>query len=397
MELRPYQKEAMSAITRDLIVAGNSICVLPCGSGKSHLIASTATLSSPVLILQPSQELLRQNVSKLELLVPAGKIGVYSASFNRREVRKFTFATIQSVYKSPELFQDVKLVIIDECHGVSVKSLGTMYMAFLSALNVKVIGLTASPYRLTIGYVVHSAWDMEQVTMLKLINRMREKNQKEMFWKRIIYHISHAELIHNGYLVPLKYIHKPLLPYAEIPINKSHSDYNLEAYTDAIVGLEAKIFSTIAEAQRLYKHLLVFCATVSQAQHLSSVIKGSAIVSADTGKKERQRMVEDFKSGAIQTVFNVGVLTTGFDFPELDCIVLLRPTRSLVLYQQILGRLSRVGTGKEYGTVIDFTGTCKALGRIETFSLYRTDRGLWDLRTERHDSWHNRVLYSRTV
>jgi DNA repair protein RadD len=124
---------------------------------------------------------------------------------------------------------------------------------------------------------------------------------------------------------------------------------------------------------------------------------GSAIVLGDTPKKERAETIEGFKSGTIKTVFNVGTLTTGFDKPDLDCIILLRPTKSLPLYNQILGRLTRIAPNKACGTIIDLTGTCKAMGRIETFQLYLNEYRRWDLRTEKHPAWHDRVLFLRPM
>jgi len=122
---RPYQSDALNAIKKDLSIQGASLVVMPTASGKSHVIAGTAQMMQPVLILQPSQELLAQNMAKLALLIPSEDIGVYSASFNRREIKRFTFATIQSVYTKPELFQHIKLVIIDESHNLAPRSLGT--------------------------------------------------------------------------------------------------------------------------------------------------------------------------------------------------------------------------------------------------------------------------------
>lgn len=400
-KLRPYQVDAVEAFKHDFARAGASLIVMPTASGKSHIIAEAANLAAgDVLILQPTQELLEQNMAKLALLVDPDDIGVYSASFKRKEINKFTFATIQSVYKKAELFKKAKLIIIDEAHLVPVRTLGSMYMPFLRALpDAKILGLTATPYRLEIGYYRDKdTGDLMASTMLKLCNRMRNRGDTEMFWKRILYHVSHKTLLEQGYLSPLEYIDEPLLPYAEIPINKSHSDYNLEEYAKNIVGHEAEIISTIAEAQKRFKSVLVFCATTAQAVSLSNVIRGSRVVLGTTKKNERVVTVADFKSGRVQTVFNVGTLTTGFDHPALDCVVLLRPTRSLVLYNQMLGRLTRLAPGKTKGTVIDLTGTCKAMGRIETFELYSKSsqwgKAIWDLRTERHPSWHDRVLFS---
>lgn len=399
--LRDYQKDALAAIKIDLQKPGASLVVMPTASGKSHVIAAAAKLKKRVLILQPSQELLKQNMDKLLSLVDKKDIGIYSASFKKKEIRMFTFATIQSVYKNPDLFSHISLVIIDESHGLAPRTLGTMYMKFLAGMgNPKVIGFTATAYRIELGY----AWLPDErgikqftlITMLKLLNRMRHKDMKTNFWKEIIYNISHKTLLDRGYLSPLKYIDHPLLPYAEIPINKSQSDYNLEEYAKAIVGREADILRTIVEAQARFKSILIFCATVEQAQQLQKTIKRSQIVLGTTSKKERFAIVSDFKLGKIQTVFNVGTLTTGFDHPALDCVILLRPTRSLVLYNQMLGRLTRIAAGKKYGTVIDLTGTCRALGRIETFELYKNGN-LWDLKTERHPSWHDRVLFRYQV
>lgn len=398
MELRPYQLDAVNAIKDDLDIPGNSLVVMPTASGKSHVIAETAKMATQVLILQPSRELLEQNRAKLALLVPWEQIGTYSASFNERTIRKFTFATIQSVYKCPEFFKHVQLVIIDEAHGLAPRELNSMYTSFIQAIgSPKVIGFTATPYRLEIGYFRNTNYDLEAATMLKLINRMRHKDAKTMFWKRIIYKVDHKTLLEKGYLSPIEYVHEPLLPYAEIPINISHSDYNLEAYAEAIVGREAQILSTISEAQKRFKSILIFCSTTDQAIHLSSVIVGSVCVLATTKKKERERIVDEFKKGKIKTVLNYGTLTTGFDKPDLECIILLRPTRSPALYNQMLGRLTRIAPGKNKGVVIDFTSTCKSLGRIETFELYRMDSGLWNLRTEKHQMWHDKILFSRII
>lgn len=405
MELRKYQQDAVKAIASDIELKGNSLVVMPTASGKSHVIAETAKMADEVLILVPSRELLEQNRAKLSLLVSWDQIGTYSASFNERTIRKFTFATIQSVYKCPEFFKHVKLVIIDEAHGLSPKELDTMYSSFIEAIgNPKVIGFTATPYRLELGYFWNKVGELEQATILKLINRIGRKKNKEkehilkgMFWKRIIYKIDHATLLEQGYLSPIEYIHEPLLPYEKIPINISHSDYNLEAYTEVIVGQEALILSTLSEAQKRFKSILVFCSTTDQAKHLAITVKGAQCVLSDTSKKMRDSIISDFKSGKVQTVFNYGTLTTGFDKPDLECVVLLRPTRSPALYNQMLGRLTRIFPGKERGIVIDFTSTCKAMGRIETFRTYQDEMGLWNLASEKYKAWHNKVLFIRKI
>lgn len=396
MYLRTYQREALEAITQDIDIPGASIVVLPTGAGKSHVIAAAALLKSPVLILVPSSELLRQNFAKLANIVPASDIGIYSAWFLKMEVKLFTIGTIQSVHKHPELFKDTKLVIIDECHQVNPKSLGSMYTSFIKDIGQpKVIGMTASPFRLDTCYEKVGN-ELYASTGVKMINRVMIKGEREIFWKRILYVKSHAELVRDGFLCPLEYIDEPLVPYEAIKVNMSHSDFDLSSYSQTIIGMESRVLSTIAEAQRRFKSVLVFCAEVGQAERLSEIVKGSRVVTGKTPKKERQAIIEGFKDGSIKTIFNVGCLTTGFDHPALDCIILLRPVRSPILFMQMLGRGSRTAPGKTHCTVIDLTGSCKALGPIESFEVFHNN-GLWDVRTSKVDSFHGKILFRQKI
>jgi DNA repair protein RadD len=141
--------------------------------------------------------------------------------------------------------------------------------------------------------------------------------------------------------------------------------------------------------------VVVFCTSLKQAEDLSGMVPNSEWVSGETSDKERARIINGFKDGSIKTVFNVGVLTTGFDHPALDCIVLLRPTRSIALYYQMLGRGVRIAPGKTVCRVIDLTSTIKNLGKIETIKLIsgkETESGKYELISET-GSWHNRQLY----
>jgi len=196
----------------------------------------------------------------------------------------------------------------------------------------------------------------------------------------------------QGYLVPLKYIDMSILSHEEIPLNKSKSDFNLEFYEEKIAGDLERILETIFFAEEMGKHVLVFCASVNQAEHLQSLVPGSGVVTAQTPKKDREKLIQGFRLGRYHTVFNVGVLTTGFDFPELDCIVLLRPTKSIGLYYQMLGRGVRISEGKEYCRVFDLTGTVVKLGKIESIRLEKQEK--WELLSKENTSWHNVPLYS---
>lgn len=392
MILRDYQQEAVNKIQWASQLEGNDLICLPTGAGKSLVIASIASQNvDHVLIIQPSREILVQNMTKLSSVVGEAVVGAYTASLARKEIKKYTFATIQSIYKKPEDFAHFKLVIIDECHLVNPKSLDSMFMTFLNKIgNPKCIGLTATPYRLMPQYIRDQFGGVETITTIKLINRIKER-----FWNRLLFNINIGDLIAQDYLCPLKYYDQKLLAQEEIAVNKSRSDFDLEKYGQQISNKEKQIVDTILLCEKHRKSVLVFCPSVDDAIRWFCLVPNSEVITAKTKKKDRTRIVDGFKSGAIKTVFNVGVLTTGFDHPELDCIVLLRPTRSLALYYQMLGRGVRKADGKTSCAVVDMTDTVNKLGRIETIRLEKVD-GKWEILSEK-GSWHAKELYRFTI
>lgn len=402
MILREYQEQAVMAILSDIKQEGNSVAVLATGAGKSLILAEVARrLNYPILILQPSKEILLQNYDKLLQYIDPENIGIYSAGMNKKTTRRVTLATIGSIKNVPELFSNIKLVLIDECDLLNPRLENSMYTAFIKAIgNVKTIGVTGSPWRLSSKYEpVGGKWyqgcDTEIVTTTKFITRTgiwdKETRTTNIFWKRIIYNLPMNKLIEMGYLMKPTYFINSTIDHKDIPINKSASDFDLEKYVELISSREDAIMDVIRRAQDVSHSILVFCSSVEQAERLSSVVIGSAVVSAKTPKKEREKIIEKFKVGITQTVFNVGCLTVGFDSPKLDTIVLLRPTKSIRLYVQMLGRVVRITEGKTIARIIDFSGTIKSIGRIENIRAERVN-GNWDIVTEK-GTWHDRVLY----
>lgn len=389
--LRPYQREALSKILWAQTLSGNDLVVLPTGAGKSIVIAHLAkSLNKPILILQPSKEILEQNLAKLSLYVDRGQIGVYSASMNEKTVGFYTFATIQSIYKKPQDFAHFSCVIVDECHLVNPKNLSGMFTTFLKDIgSPKVIGFTATPYRMDIGWR-REGGQLSAYTTTKLINRT-----KAFFWNRLLYNINNADLLAQGYLCPLEYVDKSLLEHSEIPTNKSQSDFDMDGFEKKISSKEQQILNAIEYGGRISKSVLVFCSSVCQAKRLKELLPDSEIVTATTGKNDRASAIDRFRNGEVKVILNVGVLTTGFDHPALDCIVLIRPTRSIGLYYQMLGRGVRIAPNKTSCKVIDLTSTVRNLGKVETIRLEKVG-GKWELLSEA-GSWHNKELYSFTV
>lgn len=388
IEPRQYQKDALQKILWAQQLEGNDLIALPTGSGKSVVIAHLAKeLNQKILILQPSKEILDQNRKKLALYVDPSEIGVYSASFQSKQVNYYTFATIQSVYKTPELFTEFKIVIVDECHTINPKNQGGMYTQFFKEIgNPKVIGFTATPYRLMQSWKREDG-QLQQITAIKMINRLQGR-----FWSRLIFNINNAELLAQGYLCPLEYIDKSVIDHSQIPLNISQSDFDMKGFEVAISNKELQVLDALRYAQTNSKHVLVFCSSIEQAEHLQKGTPGSFVVTSKTKAKDRDDIIEAFKDGRVKTVFNVGVLTTGFDHPALDCIVLLRPTKSITLYYQMLGRGVRTFPGKTSCKVIDLTSTVKNIGRVESIRVAKDETGKWDLFTDT-GKWHDRELY----
>lgn len=388
LTLRPYQEQCVEKLLWAHKLEGADVAVLPTGAGKSLIIAELAhKLNKPILILQPTKEILLQNYEKLSQYVDESEIGIYSASMSRKDIGFYTFATIQSIYKYPEKFQDFTTIIVDECHNIDPKNLAGMYTSFFKQLkNPKVIGVTATPWRMSLMYRHDEKLGLQAITTTKLINRMRPR-----FWHRLIFSMSHNDLVEQGFLCKLRYIDKSVIYHKDIPLNKSHSEFDLEKFRQVIQDKKEDMMQALIFAEQLATRILVFCATVEQAEELQSYVEDSVVVTSKTKAKDRAYITEAFKDGSISMVFNVGVYTTGYDNPALDCIVLARPTRSLALHTQMMGRGSRNSPGKKFCRIIDLVGNVAGMGRLETIKVVKREQ--WEIESET-GSWHNLALDS---
>jgi DNA repair protein RadD len=389
--LREYQQEAVDKCLWALDkFHDNSLCVIPTGGGKSLIISGVVEATNePVLILQPSKEILEQNLAKLKTYVDESEIGVYSASLKKKDINRYTFATIQSIYKKPEEFIFFRTVIVDEAHLVDPKRNKSMYKSFFSNLNnPKVLGLTATPYRMVSSWYKNKQGMLVEATGLKLVNRMNPR-----MWNRIAYNINNEDLYNLNYLCPLKYVSRTVIPHTRIPLNKSGSDFDVERYEKMLQPHETHIIDSIIKAQDYRKSIAVFCLTVQQAKFYSKFIPNSACVSAETPMKDRAEILENFKTGKIKVILNVGILQIGFDHPALDTIYLLRPTRSLALYYQVLGRGLRLTPNKKECIIVDYSGSYEALGKVEDIKLVNEGR-VWELYAN-NERMHGKIMYER--
>ena len=353
--LRPYQEESVTRSVQFLLQKKpkNGIVIIPSGGGKSLCIASLVKrLDAPCIVFQPSKELLEQNLSKFQSY--GFNPSIYSASKGRAEVGEITLATIGSVKKCPELFSHCKYVIIDECH-LWTDARGGMYADFINGVgDARILGFSATPFRLATNSFG---------SQLRFLTRTRPR-----IFQEVVHCTQNKELFDAGYLCPLKYYDIKGFDKSRLKINSTGADYTDESvksyinesqFSDRIV----KIVRRLEEIRR--RGILVFTRFVDEAKVVSGQIPNSAVVSCETPKKERADIVAGFKSGAIKTICNVGIFGIGFDYPELDTVVLARPTRSLAVFYQQVGRCVRPHPLKPYSMVVDMVGLSTMFGHVE--------------------------------
>lgn len=375
-KLREYQQQASDAAVKFFKSKGemNAIEVLPTGSGKSLVIADIANrLDGHTLVFQPSKEILEQNFAKL-CSYGVLDCSVYSASFNSKAISRITFATIGSVIHHTEMFRHFNNVIIDECHLVNAK--GGMYEEFIRVTKCKVLGLTATPYRLS---------SSSYGAMLKFITRTRPR-----IFSKVIYQVQIKTLLNMGYLADLNYYYCPPIDWNEANLqdNSTGADYTDKSVQDEykridfyswLVSIVKRVSSPKSGKPR--NGILVFTRFLTEAQRLTYEIEGCAMVSGNMKKTERELILNEFKAGKIKVVVNVGVLTTGFDYPELDTIIMARPTKSLSLWYQIVGRAIRPSPSKESGWVIDLCGNINRFGKVQDLELVEPKPNMWQVQS----------------
>lgn len=365
--LRPYQREAVDEAVSFLKGPKqyNAIEVLPTGSGKSLIIANIVKeLGQPVLIFQPSKEILDQNLSKIHAY--GYDAAVYSASMGRKEVSNITLATIGSVAGKNRLFDNFRYIIVDECHKVNSNE--GIYRVFLNALidsGAKVLGLTATPYRLE---------STRNSSNLRFLTMTTPRIFEEM-----IYYVQNRDLFDSGYLARLEYSTVNGYDRSRLITNYAGSDFTDESiFVNCWASnLPEKMIQNIEREKKVRKNILVFTRFIKEAQHIVNRVSGAAIVTGETPKKEREKIINGFKSGNIRVVCNVGVLAIGFDFPELETVIIGRPTMSLALFYQMVGRSIRIHEKKECAKVIDMCGNYDAFGRIEDLKICPGEDGAW--------------------
>lgn len=364
---RPYQTGAIDAAVSffNSKSKANGIVILPTGSGKSVVIANIAKeLEGNTIVFQPSKEILEQNYAKFRSY--GYRASIYSASAGQKRIDKVTFATIGSVAAKHHLFKDFKNIIIDECHLVNSK--GGMYHAFIEALEgARVLGLTATPYRLTNGM---------DGAMLKFLTRTRPR-----IFSDVLYIVQNDVLFNSGFLAKLQYFSFNVIDRKMLQTNTTGTDFTEASmrkyYKQIDFPRQTAYWAARLLAKR--KNLLVFSSLIEEAYAAARLITGAVVITGQTEKRERERILSDFKNNKIKCLLNVGVLTTGFDYPELEAVLIARSTMSLSLYYQMIGRCMRIHPDKADAWVVDLGSNIDFFGKIETMKVLKNEKGLYSV------------------
>lgn len=363
LTLRPYQQAAVDAVYRYLSEHDdNPVVVIPTAGGKSLVMSQVvrdAVLrwKGRVLILAHVKELLEQTADKIQKVCPEVAFGIYSAGLKSRQtLAPVIVAGIQSVYKRACELGAFDLILVDEVHLIPESGEG-MYRTFLADMKVinpkvHIVGFTATPFRMKSGPLCGP----------------------ENILNAICYEVSVKELIRDGYLSPL--ISKAGTEKADFTgLHIRGGEFvsgEVEALMDDKHLVESACREIIAYTQDR-KACLIFASGVRHAEHVAETLKrmgkDCGTVFGDTLPLVREQVLEDFKAGRLKYLANVGVLTTGFDAPIIDCVVLLRPTNSPGLYLQAIGRGFRLHPGKADCLVLDFGGNVLRHGPVDAIKL----------------------------
>ncbi len=356
-KLRPYQQEAVeNSINYFKKKRDPAVIVLPTGAGKSLVIAELAKIAKGrVLILAHVKELVEQNHEKY---ISYGlEAGVYSAGLNQKESsQKAIFGSIQSVARVEDsFFNGFTLLIIDECHRVNSEG-DTQYATVIKKLqernpHICILGLTATPYRLGVGWI----YELNYKGVIQ--------SEETRFFKQCVFELPLEYMIKNKYLTQPVKVDIPVTCYDFSELTDSNRLYTTSQVDELLKKqkrLTPLIIKNIIDITETYNRqgVMIFSSTVRHAKEIFEALpEGQAkIVIGDTEDSERDKIIEEFKEKKFKYLVNVSVLTTGFDAPHVDVIAILRPTESVSLYQQIIGRGLRLHSNKKDCFILDYTG-----------------------------------------
>jgi len=357
--LRPYQVAAHAAIIDHLKQSALPICIeAATGAGKSLIVAAVAkslydlSKGKRVLCLAPSRELIEQNAEKYHAI--GEKCSIYSASIGKSLRHQVIFATEGTFKKvAKRLGNEFAGVIVDECHRIAPTIKTIVNDMQEGNPNLRVVGLTATPYRLGDGYI----YGIDERG-----RALDESVTREPYFYKCVYKITARQLIEQGFLTPLVAGEINAQGYdtssLQVQVNGQYSNASIKAAFEGWGRKTSAIVADIVAQTQDATGVMIFAATVQHAQEVMASLHpdNARLVTGETPKAEREQILKDFKSRKFLYIVNVSVLTTGFDAPNVSHIAILRATESISLLQQIMGRGMRLYEGKRVCTILDYAG-----------------------------------------
>lgn len=343
-------------------------CFIHHNSGKSLIISKIAhEINRPTLVLQPSKEILEQNYAKAVSF--GSKPTIYSASCGVKELSAMTYATLKSIKKDVAGLKDIGIdtLLVDECHSGYSPEEGSEFMEFMNGFpEAKVLGFTATPCRLQ----TYNSMLEGNYSKLNMLTK-----DEHNFFKKIVHVTQIQELTSQGFWCPLKY-ERWSFDESALMLNSTGAEYTNESIKESIVrnGLNNSIYKRLLQLMNERKAILVCMDSIESCNRISEFMNArmgaiTGVVTSLTTKKKREQIISDFKEGKLKVVFNYSTLATGFDFPELDCVMFGRPTFSYSTYYQILGRAVRIHPDKKEALIVDCCDNMRRFGRIEDLTI----------------------------
>lgn len=367
-QLRPYQKEVLDKLLLKLKDSTEPLLVdASVGAGKSLIIAELLKVMERAgfraLCLTMNSTLIRQNAETY--IAQGGNAGIYCAALDRKETEQpIIFASPlsvrQSIKRAGKLAKTpFNLIVVDECHNINFKDRNTTYMRIFNHYSIfaqtnqhklRYVGLTGTPYRGKGNTIVG----------------------EEHFFKEKVCAITAEWLIEQKYLTtPVwGYCEKTLrYDFDELKVN-AMGRFNASELENAVKKsprLTGQIMAEVTEIVKNRKGAFIFASSVAHCKECADMLPPdqTAIITGDTPDKLREEYIGKARAGIIKYLVNVNVLCTGVDVPTFDTVVFVRPTESLVLYMQCLGRGLRLADGKTDCLILDYAGNLERHGDID--------------------------------
>ena len=371
-KLRDYQQNSVDLSIEHLMKCRDSALLELCtGAGKSLIVAFVAkhiakVSGKKILCLAPSAELVTQNKAKyLEIGEPAS---TFSASAGGKCMRhQVVFGSPKTVLNSISKFgKQFAMVIIDEAHGITPTLKSIIESMRAQNPNLRVIGLTATPYRMNTGYIYEIDEKNKPVGDDRAISP---------FFKKLLNKVTAESLIARGYLTP------PTTKVTTRSYNTSSLEIKGGKFTAESVDhvfnenqrLTHEIVNQVIDASTDRMGVMFFASTIQHAEEVARSLpeENTRVVTGKTPAKERKQIIDSFKAMKFKYLVNVSVLTTGFDAPHVDVIAILRATESASLLQQIIGRGLRLHERKHDCLVLDFAENIERHGLED--NLFKPD------------------------